>query len=67
MTIRNLEYALRPHSMAVIGASDDNGSVGEKLTENALSGGFEGPIYLVNPKHRPDRRPRGFPQHRRSP
>lgn len=50
MTIRNLEYALRPHSMAVIGASDDNGSVGEKLTENTLSGGFEGPIYLVNPK-----------------
>lgn len=51
MTVRNLEYALRPHSMAVIGASDDNGSVGQKLTENTLAGGFEGPIYLVNPKH----------------
>ena len=50
MTIRNLEYALRPSSTAVIGASDDGGSVGEKLTENVLGGGFAGPIYLVNPK-----------------
>ncbi|HEU0017113.1 MAG TPA: CoA-binding protein, partial [Methyloceanibacter sp.] len=52
MTIRNLEYALRPSSIAVIGASNDGGSVGAKLTENVLSGGFSGPVYLVNPKHR---------------
>ena len=52
MTIRNLEYALRPSSIAVIGASDDGGSVGEKLTENVLGGGFAGPVYLVNPKRR---------------
>ena len=52
MTIRNLEYALRPRSIAVIGASDDKGSVGETLTENVLDGGFAGPVYLVNPKHR---------------
>ena len=52
MTIRNLEYALRPSSIAVIGASDDGGSVGEKLTENILGGGFAGPVYLVNPKRR---------------
>ncbi|HVQ11513.1 MAG TPA: CoA-binding protein, partial [Methyloceanibacter sp.] len=50
MTIRNLEYALRPRSIAVIGASDGGGSVGEKLTENVLGGGFAGPVYLVNPK-----------------
>ena len=52
MTIRNLEYALRPGSMAVIGASGDKGSVGETLTENVLDGGFAGPVYLINPKHR---------------
>jgi acetyltransferase len=52
MTIRNLEYALRPASVVLIGASDERGSVGQKLTENLLSGGFAGPIYLVNPKHR---------------
>jgi acetyltransferase len=52
VTIRNLEFALRPHSIAVIGASDDKGSVGEKLTANVLGYSFNGPIYLVNPKHR---------------
>ena len=26
--------------------------MGEKLTENILGGGFAGPVYLVNPKHR---------------
>jgi acetyltransferase len=52
MTIRNLEHALRPRSVALIGASDEAGSVGQKLTENLLAGGFAGPVYLVNPKHR---------------
>ncbi len=52
MTIRNLEHALCPRSVAVIGASDEVGSVGHKLTENLLANGFAGPIYLVNPKHR---------------
>jgi len=50
MTIRNLEYALRPRSIAVIGARGAAGSVGWKLTENTLTGGFAGPVYLVNPK-----------------
>lgn len=52
MTIRNLEHALRPGSIAVIGASDEAGSVGQKLTENVLACGFGGPVYLVNPRHR---------------
>ena len=52
LTIHNLEFVLRPRSIAVIGASNDAGSVGRKLTENVLSGGFKGPVYLVNPKHR---------------
>jgi acetyltransferase len=52
VTVRNLEFVLRPRSIAVIGASNDGGSVGRKLTENVLSGGFKGPVYLVNPKHR---------------
>lgn len=52
MTIRNLEHALRPRSVALIGASDEGGSVGQKLTENLFAGGFAGPVYLVNPKHR---------------
>jgi acetyltransferase len=51
MTVRNLEHVLRPRSVVVIGASDEPGSVGHTLTQNMLSGGFRGPIYLVNPHH----------------
>lgn len=51
MTVRNLEHALRPRSVAVIGASDEPGSVGHTLTQNVLTGGFEGQIFLVNPHH----------------
>ena len=46
MTIRNLEHVLRPRSIAVVGASNDGGSVGEKLTANVLSGGLAGPGLL---------------------
>jgi acetyltransferase len=52
MTIRNLDHALCPRSVTVIGASPEAGSVGGTLTENVLKGGFAGPIYLVNPHHR---------------
>jgi len=51
MTIRNLEYMFRPRSVAVIGASEESGSVGNTLTQNILSGGFQGSVYLVNPHH----------------
>ncbi len=50
MTIRNLEHALAPRSVALIGASKDIHSVGGKLVENLLTGGFKGPIWLVNPR-----------------
>ena len=48
MTIRNLEFLFRPKSIAVIGASDREGSVGATVIRNALAGGFSGPIYPVN-------------------
>ncbi|MGF1619385.1 MAG: GNAT family N-acetyltransferase [Rhodomicrobiaceae bacterium] len=50
MTIRNLDAALMPRSVALIGASDEPGSVGRKLVENLKGGGFSGPIWFVNPK-----------------
>jgi acetyltransferase len=51
MTVRNLEHALAPRSVAVIGASTEAHSVGAVLTENILKGGFAGEVYLVNPHH----------------
>ncbi|HRP77552.1 MAG TPA: CoA-binding protein, partial [Aquamicrobium sp.] len=51
MTIRNLEFMSRPRSVAVIGASDRAGSVGGVVLRNIIDGGFEGPVYPVNPKY----------------
>lgn len=52
MTIRNLEYAVHPKSVAVIGASVRVGSVGRVVMNNIVAGGFEGEIFPVNPKYR---------------
>jgi acetyl coenzyme A synthetase (ADP forming)-like protein len=39
-----------PRSIAVIGASTDPTSIGGRLFHNILYGGFNGPLYPVNPK-----------------
>ncbi|MGF7159536.1 acetyltransferase [Rhodoligotrophos appendicifer] len=52
MTIRNLDHALHPRSVAVIGASQRPGAVGTVVLNNILAGGFEGDIWPVNPKYR---------------
>ncbi|PWJ86020.1 acetyltransferase [Mesorhizobium loti] len=51
MTIRNLEFAFAPKSVAVFGASVRDGSVGRVVFDNIVSGGFEGEIWPVNPKY----------------
>jgi acetyltransferase len=51
MTIRNLDQLLAPKSVALIGASRKEGSVGLITARNLLRGGFAGPVWLVNPKY----------------
>jgi len=51
MTIRNLDSMFRPASVALFGASERPGSVGATVAANLQSGGFNGPIWFVNPKH----------------
>jgi acetyltransferase len=51
MTIRNFEFLLRPRSVALIGASAREGSVGLITARNLCQGGFAGPVWLVNPKY----------------
>ncbi len=51
MTIRNLGPAFVPQSVALIGASDRDKSVGRIVLRNVIDGGFQGPIYPVNPKY----------------
>ena len=44
-----LDPLLRPQSIAVLGASEREGTVGRNAVENLLKGGFEGGLYAVNP------------------
>ena len=47
-----LSPLLKPASVALVGASERPGSVGRTVYENMLVGGYEGPLYAVNPGHR---------------
>ncbi|MCV3205478.1 bifunctional acetate--CoA ligase family protein/GNAT family N-acetyltransferase [Mesorhizobium sp. YC-39] len=51
MTIRNLDHAFAPKSVAIFGASRREGSVGRVVFDNIVSGGFAGEIWPVNPKY----------------
>jgi acyl-CoA synthetase (NDP forming) len=44
-----LDPLLRPRSIAVLGASEREGTVGRHTVENLLKGGYEGGLYAVNP------------------
>jgi acetyl coenzyme A synthetase (ADP forming)-like protein len=48
-TARSMQRLLRPRSIAVIGASRSPGTVGHELVRNLVAGGFQGPVYPVNP------------------
>ena len=49
MSIRNFEKLFRPHSVALIGASERPGSVGAVVARNLRRAGFDGELLLVNP------------------
>ena len=51
MSIRNLDYLFKPHSVAVIGASQRPHSVGATVLHNMIEGGFSGILFPVNPKY----------------
>ena len=51
MTTRNLDAIFGPKSIALIGAGERPHSVGHVTAQNLRTGGFAGPLYLVNPKH----------------
>jgi len=52
MTVRNLNHLFEPSSVALIGASERSGSVGNVVLGNLRNGGFRGDIALVNPKYK---------------
>jgi len=42
---------MSPASVALVGASDRDGSLGRMVYENLVEGGYAGELYLVNPRH----------------
>ncbi|HYW58310.1 MAG TPA: bifunctional acetate--CoA ligase family protein/GNAT family N-acetyltransferase [Polaromonas sp.] len=48
MSVRNLEALFQPASVALIGASDREGSLGSVILRNLRAGGFQGPVWPVN-------------------
>lgn len=46
---RSIARLLRPSSVAVVGASNDAGKIGNALLRHLLDYGFAGPVYPVNP------------------
>ncbi|MBW2454040.1 MAG: acetate--CoA ligase family protein [Deltaproteobacteria bacterium] len=47
---QGLDAVMRPRSVAVIGASRREGSIGRGILRNLIEYGFEGPVYPVNAK-----------------
>ncbi len=47
---RSLEKVFNPRSIAVIGASEVPGKAAERRTRSLIQGGYQGDIYLINPK-----------------
>lgn len=51
MSIENLDRILAPKRIAVVGASNREGSVGQAVFNNLLGAGFRGVVYPINPNH----------------
>ncbi len=52
MSTYRLENLFEPRSVALVGASPREGSLGKALLANLNDGGFPGALHLVNPHHR---------------
>jgi acetyltransferase len=52
MSTYRLDKLFEPRSVALVGASPREGSLGRMVLRNLREAGFPGPLQLVNPKHR---------------
>ena len=49
---RSIARILAPRSVAVVGASNDEGKIGHAVFANLLRMGYDGPLYPINPEAR---------------
>jgi len=47
----DLDKLFNPKSIAIVGASEEEGKVGNVIAKNILELGYQGEVFLVNPKH----------------
>ena len=52
MSIYNMDKIFKPSSIAVIGASDKEESLGYSLITNIVEGGYKGKVFPVNPNYK---------------
>lgn len=52
MSQYNLDRIFKPRRVAVVGASEKNGSIGNALMRNLIEGGFSETLLPVNPKYK---------------
>ena len=48
--ISAMSRIMKPKAVAVIGASDTEGKIGNSVMKNIINGGYEGELYPINPK-----------------
>ncbi|HKJ00679.1 MAG TPA: GNAT family N-acetyltransferase [bacterium] len=46
-----MERLFRPRSVAVIGASNEPGTIGYAIVRNLITSEYAGPVYPINPRH----------------
>jgi acetyl coenzyme A synthetase (ADP forming)-like protein len=47
--IRQMNRIMKPDAVAVIGASSEDGKIGNSVMKNLINGGYKGEIYPINP------------------
>jgi acetyl coenzyme A synthetase (ADP forming)-like protein len=48
--LKSMNRIMRPDAVAVIGASAEDGKIGNSVMKNLINGGYEGKIYPIHPK-----------------
>ncbi len=48
--VKAMNKIMRPDAVAVIGASAEDGKIGNSVMKNLINGGYEGEIYPIHPK-----------------
>ena len=47
--VRQMNRIMKPDAVAVIGASDESGKIGNSVMKNLINGGYQGAIYPIHP------------------